>query len=251
MGRGPLGNPALRSAFYSGTIALVPLLFANSLLAVLPGEKVLGALLLFFGFGLGGLALSSLRQMRQQPGSGRLTALALTRQWLATSGIIIGLVLGAGLLVARLAAPATLARLASALNALAGEAAYALSLVLIPVAAWFDWLLAPALPGLSAFLERLLLRWASPLSACKGCSGCWPSFLRARCHTLLMAGGSRPSSPRRSFRAGARWSGWLLALAAAAIVFWLAARRLSGLTASDADEQRESILSGRPAAGPA
>ena len=116
-----MGNQALRATFNTGIIALAPLLFVNSLLAVLPGEKVLGALMLFFGLGLGGLALSGLRHLRLQQRSGRLTALALSRQWLVTSSAVIGLVLGAGLLAARLAAPAALERLAAAVDRCVGS----------------------------------------------------------------------------------------------------------------------------------
>ena len=156
LGRSPVGNQALRATFNNGILALAPLLFLNSLLAIVPGEKVLGALMLFFGLGLGGLALSSLRHLRVQQASGRLMALALSRQWLATSTAVIGLVLGAGLLAARLAAPATLTRLATALTGLLDQTAYALGLVLGPLAGLLDRLLAPGLPGLSAFLERFI-----------------------------------------------------------------------------------------------
>ena len=245
LGRSPVGNHALRATFNAGLGALAPLLFVNSLFAVLPGEELLGALLLFFGLGLSGLALSSLRQLRLQQRSGRAMALALSRQWLATSSAVIGLVLGAGLLAARLAAPAALDRLAGALTAMLDQAAYQLGLLLAPVAVLLDQLLAPGLPALAAFLERFITALSIAFERLQGLfallvalasHGVPHTFDARRLQAFLASPG---------FQAGARWSGLFLALAAAAIVFWLAARRLWGLTGSDEDEQRESVLSGR------
>jgi len=245
LGRSPLGNRALRATFNTGLLALAPLLFANSLLAVLSGEKLLAALLLFFGLGLSALALSSLRHLRLQQRACRLTTLALSRQWLATSSAVIGLVLGAGLLAARLAAPAALNRLAAALTGLLDQTLSGLGWILAPLAVLLDQLLAPALPALAAFMERFITALSLAIDRLRG--------LLALLVELVSLGGSHDAAGRRlaaflaspAFQAGARWSGLILALSAAAIIFWLAARRWWGPLARDEDEQRESVLSGR------
>ena len=114
-----------------------------------------------------------------------------------------------------------------------------------PLAILLDRLLAPAIPGLSAFLERFITALSMAIERLQG--------LFALLVALVSLGVPRAFDGRRLqaflaspvFQAGARWAGLLLALAAAAIVFWLAARRLWGLQTSDEDEQRESVLSGR------
>jgi hypothetical protein len=108
-----------------------------------------------------------------------------------------------------------------------------------------DWLLAPGLPGLSAFLERLISALTIAFERLEG--------LAALLVALLSGGAPRMFDGRRLqaflaspvFQASARWTGLLLALAATAIIFWLAARRWWGLPTGDDDEQHESVLSGR------
>jgi hypothetical protein len=242
LGRSPVGNQALRSAFYTGVTALAPLLVLNRLQAALSSGLVLGALMSFFGLSLSGLALSSLRNMQQQQ-SGRLMALALGREWLLTSGAIIGLVLGAGLLVARVAAPQALEQLAHTLAAVADSAGFGVGLVLGPLAAVVDWLLAPLLPGLAQFLGRFITALSIAIERLQG--------LFALLVQIMSFGLPRVVDARRlqawlaspAFQAGARWAGVLVLLALAAAIFWLAARRLWGLQAGDQDVQRDSVLS--------
>lgn len=244
LGRSPVGNQALRTVFNTGVIALAPLLVLNSLQTVLSSGEVLGGLILFFSLGLSGLALSSLRHLRQQQ-SGRLMALALGRQWLLTSGVVIGLVLGAGLLVARVAAPEALERLAQNLAAVVDSMAYVFGLALSPLAVLLEWLLAPVLPWLAQFVERFIATLAVAFERLQG--------LVALLRQIMSLGLSRAVDVRRlqawlaspALQAGARWAGLLALLALAAAIFWLAARRLWGLQARDDDEQRDSVLSGR------
>ena len=244
LGRSPVGNQALRSAFYAGVVALAPLLVFNSLQAALSSGQVLGALLLFFFLGLSGLALSSLRQMRKQQ-SGRLMARTLGREWLLTSGAIIGLVLGSGVLVARVAAPEALERLADVLAAVAGNLAYAVALVLGPLAAVAAGLLAPALPGLAQFLQQFILALAVALVRLQGLVAVLLQLISLGLPRAAAVGRLQAWLASPAFQAGARWAGLLALLALAATIFWLAARRLWGLQARDQDEQRESILSAR------
>ena len=242
LGRGPLGNQALRSAFNTGIFGLAPLLALNSLQAVLPSGQVLGALMLFFGLGLSALALSSLRQTRQQPSSGGPVALALGRQWLLTSSVVIGLVLGAGLLAARLTAPEALQRLGASL---VDSLAYGLGLLLGPLAALAERLLAPVLPGLVRFLERFLSNLELVMGRLQE--------LLALLAQLLSLGRPGGGIARRlqaffasgAFQAGTRWAGLLAVLAVAGVIFWLAARKMWALQSIDEDEQRESVLSRR------
>jgi hypothetical protein len=244
LGRGPVGNQALRAAFSTGLLALAPLLFLNSLLSVLPAERLLGALLLYFALGLSGLALSSLRHLRQQQRASHLISPALSRQWLVLTAVVVSLVLGLGLLAVRLTAPALLARLAAALGATLHQAALLLGVALSPLASAIDRLLAFSLPGLAAFLERFItalgiaferLQGLFALLAALAGQAAPRAHLGQRLQALL-------ASP--VFQVGARWAGLLAALAAAAIIFWLAARRLWRLQSGDEDEERESVLSG-------
>jgi hypothetical protein len=244
LGRSPLGNQAVRSAFYTGVTALAPLLVLNGLFAAVSSALVLGTLVLFFALGLTGLALSSLHHLRRQQPSGP-AALSMSRQWLLTSSAIIVSVLGAGLLAARVAAPQALDRLTASLASLAGGLAYGLGLLLGPLAALLDRLLAPALPGLARFLEQFITSLGMTFARLQSLFAAlaqllsfgFPRFLSARWLQDLLA------SP--TLQIYARWVGVLALLALAAGIFWLAARRLWGLQSTDVDEQRESVLSGR------
>ena len=113
-----------------------------------------------------------------------------------------------------------------------------------PLAALLEQLLAPGLPALTAFLERFIIALSIAFERLQGLFALLVALASGVPHTFdgrrLQAFLASPA-----FQAGARWSGLLLALAAAAIFFWLAARRLWGLQSSDEDEERESVLSGR------
>ena len=244
LGRGPAGSQALRSAFYSGVIALAPLLVFDSLQAALSSGQVLGALLIFFGLGLSGLALSSLRYMRQQQ-SGQLMARALGWEWLLTSAAIIGLVLGAAVLVARVAAPLALERLADVLVAVADSAAYGVGLVVGPLAAVVGGLLAPVLLGLAQFLERFIWALAGALERLQGLFALVLQIMSLGLPGAAVARRLQAWLASSAFQTGARWAGLLALLALAVAIFWLAARHLWGLRANDQDEQRESVLSAR------
>lgn len=245
IGRSPLGNQALRSAFYTGVIALVPLLVLNSLLAALSSAQLLGALLLFFGLGLSGLALTSLRHLRQQQRTSGLAALALNRQWLMLSAVVIGLVLGAGLITARWVAPEALQRLAAALAVMAQSLAVTVGFLLGPLVAWLTALLALGLPGLSGFLERFITYLALVILRLQSLLAVLIQLVSVGLPRVFKAGplGRLLASP--AFQAGLRWAGLLVVVALAVLVFWLAMRRLWGPPSGDVDEQRDSVLSGQ------
>jgi hypothetical protein len=228
LGRSPVGNQALRSAFVTGLAAFAPLLILNSLLPELSAARALGGLLLFFGLGLSGLAISSLRHLRQQQSSTGLASRALGREWLLTSGVVISLVLGAGLLAANWVAAQALQQMAGALGAVAESLLAGAGVLLGPLVEGLAHLLAPWLPALSAMVERFISLLVIAVDRLQSLVGLLAQLLA----------GVLPGVIRHT-----GWRALLALLALAALVCWLAARRLWGLASSDADEQRESVLS--------
>jgi len=243
LGRSPVGNQALRSTFITGLAAFAPLLILNNLLPELSAARALGGLLLFFGLGLSGLALSSLRHLRQQQQSAGLASRALGREWLLTSSVVIGLVLGAGLLAANLVAAQTLQQMAGALGAVADSLLASAGVLLGPLVDGLARLLAPWLPALAGMVERFISLLVIAMDRLQSLVGLLAELLAGVMPGVIHHTGWRALLASPAFQASARWAGLLALLALAALVCWLAARRLWGLASTDADEQRESVLS--------
>lgn len=104
-GREPLTYDTFARNFLYGIAALALAGFVTFTAHVLtPGELIL-PILFFFAFGLGALALASLRDAQQYERAKHGAAFALNRYWLVTVGIVIVGLLASGLLLGGAFAP--------------------------------------------------------------------------------------------------------------------------------------------------
>jgi hypothetical protein len=244
LGRDSISHHTFSGAFSSGLLALGLLLAANAIVPALPAGELLAASLFFFALGLAGLAFGSLRRLSVSQRAAVLAQVALHRDWLFTAGVVIGLVLAAGLALARLLAPESFQRMTQAFGAVADAAGTLAALLIAPFALVTMALLAPWMGGISRALLSVLEVLRSVLLRLSSLLGAILELLSARgpANAVVQKLEELIASP--AIQATGRWTSFVGVLLALAIIFWLAARRLGLLGTLDEDELRESILSG-------
>jgi hypothetical protein len=104
-GREPLIYDAYSRNFMYGIVALAIVVFVVFTTRVLAVGDLIFPILLFFAFGLGALALASLRDAQRYERAKFGAAFALNRYWLVTVGVVIAVMLFIGLGVGGLFAP--------------------------------------------------------------------------------------------------------------------------------------------------
>jgi hypothetical protein len=104
-GREPLIYDTYSRNFMYGIVALAIVVFGVFTTRVLAVGDLIFPILLFFAFGLGALALASLRDAQRYERAKFGAAFALNRYWLVTVGVVIAVMLFIGLWVGGLFAP--------------------------------------------------------------------------------------------------------------------------------------------------
>ncbi len=241
-GRATIAHHNVLGAFHTGVLALAGLLVANALWPVYTGADVLAGVLAFFSFGLSGLAIASLRRLVLWQRAVATSSAGYNRYWLLTVATVMAVVLGGGLLAARVLAPEAFQRLADRLARVGEVIALVAGVVIAPVAFALAGLLAPLFP----FLARLVHGLADVFNRIVALAGALVGLL------LRLAAWRLPelisqeqmdallSSP--GFQSGVRWSLVLSGLLVVALVAWLAVRRVGLPVTQSEDETRESIF---------
>lgn len=126
--------------FSGGIVALAALFICNKLNPQLDAAEAFWPVIVFFGLGLGSLALAGFEQDRAIQAGSAGVGLGVNRHWLATAGLVIGCILTGAVMVAALAVPETIAVLDPVLDWIGvtliniiGTILYGLALVFLPL----------------------------------------------------------------------------------------------------------------------
>jgi hypothetical protein len=117
-GREPPGYDTYAGNFVLGLCALalaIGIVYASH---IVPMQGVLLTLLLFFAIGLATMAIASVQDTRRFERQQSAQSLALNRYWLGTVGVVIGVLVIAGMLLAQIFAPDAITRLLGLLGLL-------------------------------------------------------------------------------------------------------------------------------------
>ncbi len=243
LGRGAIGYHTISGVFWGGVVGLAGLLIANSLFPALPAAALLPSILVYFGLGLAGLAVTSLRRLRMEQRSVTLTALRLNRFWLLTAALCIAAVLAGGLLTARLIAPEALDSVNAALNRVAATAAYGLGLVIAPLALLADRLLQPLYPFLTDFMADLIEGFRRLVGLARGLFGFFLRLMAVRLPRLFTVEGLEAFIHSPAVQAGSRWGLVALLALAVGLLYAFVLRRFTAWPVTSEDEQRDSVFS--------
>jgi hypothetical protein len=227
-GRERLSYDGLARNFVGGLAALLGMAALNSAVPFLPAGALLPLLLAFVGLGLFLLALARIQEARRFESARADHALPLARHWWSTVGAVVAALLLVGLLISRVAAPASLDGIAAAAGALLGLVGQIASGLLLIVSYPIFWLLAWLAPLLQ--LDQLAV--APPATSVIG------NYTPLEGADLQGQAALSPAV-QAAFGAGvALGAGALILLA-----FLFALRRLRVYAEDDVDEAHESILS--------
>jgi hypothetical protein len=244
LGRDTISHHTFSGSFATGLLALGLLLGTNAIKTVLPAGALLASSLAFFALGLAGLAIGGLRRLSVSQRAAVLAQVALNRDWLFTAAAIIGLVLAAGLVLARLLAPEPFHRMMESFGAVADAVGAVAAVIIAPFALATMALLEPWMGGLARLLLGALEVLRGVLLRLSGLIGIILQFFSARGAANEAVRKLEEFIASPAVQGTGRWASFAGVLMALAVIFWLAARRLGLLRTLDEDEQRESILSG-------
>ncbi len=243
LGRATIGYHTISGVFWGGVVGLAVLLIANSLFPALSGAALLTPLLTYFGLGLAGLAVTSLRRLRLQQRAVTLTALHLNRFWLLTAALCIAAVLVGGLITARIVAPEALEQFNAVLDRAAGAMAYGVGLVIAPLALLADRLLQPLYPFFSNLAAGLIEAFQRLVGAVQGIFGLFARLLSVRLPRIFTVEGLDEFIHSPAVQAGSRWGLVLLLAVALGLLYAVVLRRFTAWRVIGEDEQRDSIFS--------
>jgi len=243
LGRAAIGHHTLAGVFYTGIAALAALLITNTFTPAYTGRDVLLPVLLFFTLGLSGLALTSLRRLRAQQRTVTMTQVALTRYWVVTTLAVIGLVVFVGLAAAQVLAPEAVEQLAAAVELGVFVVLFSFAALITPVFLFLFGFLAPLLPRLAEVFRALLAALERLGNLVWGLLVGLGRLVNTRLPQLFTEEQFEQFVNSPVVQVGSRWGSVLIFLVVAAIIFWLAVRRLSRMTPLTEDELRDSIFS--------
>jgi len=243
LGRATIGYHTVSGVFWGGVVGLAGLLIANSLFPAFSSAALLPPLLAYFGLGLAGLAVTSLRRLRLQQRSVTLTALHLNRFWLLTAALCIAAVLAGGLLTARLVAPEALEQVNAVLDRVAATMSFGVGLVIAPIALLVDRLLQPIYPFLTNLMAGFIEAFQRLVGLARGIFGLFLRLMSVRLPRLFTIEGLDEFIHSPAVQAGSRWGLVLLLAAAIALLYAVVLRRFTAWQVTSEDEQRDSVFS--------